>query len=444
MTRFFTRTPYSSRPRTSTQLFVAACLASTAASCVVEAEDDVFSQKWATATVEQEEAQLEADALAEALARKERYLATGAPPTVPRALSSNPYDPSFQFVGYADEATDADVQAMEARMDRELRLPMSAEEQASLDKDFYQQDSLGLFVNMVGETWRWRLSSTTVQLPDPLATEDLPVNPSSYEDTEEATLANKILIIGSDDRQVRSAWAGHDMTAYPWNVMGALDPDGQPSNTPKSTCTATKIGPRHLLTAGHCVWSGGAGGKKRLRDWWRGQDGLDQYMTGGDPSPNPIKNMEWYWVAPGWYDHGWSSQDYAVLMLYDNQSSADIGTLGLRVDSTLAGTEAWNFGYPGSSYTCASSPRPDKLCSNSMWGMKANITRTEIPYLFFKHDVQKGHSGSPLYQIDNNKRYVVGVVTTSYTDWENRGVKIRKVVFDNIQAVKNAWPSSYD
>jgi V8-like Glu-specific endopeptidase len=130
-------------------------------------------------------------------------------------------------------------------------------------------------------------------------------------------------------------------------------------------------------------------------------------------------------------------------MLYDNQNSVDIGSLGLKVDNTLAATPAWNFGYPGSSNECANSPLANNLCGKSMWGMEATITRTEVPYLFYKHDIQKGHSGSAIYQIDSNKRYIVGVVTTTYSNIENRGVKIRKAVFDNIKAVKNNWPSSF-
>lgn len=431
-------------PATPGKRLLAAVTLATMASCALAEDPDLdYLTQEAVIPGDSEEDQLEAAELAEALARKARYLATGVPPPVPAALSGNPSDPTFVFVGYADEATEADVADMEARMELELTQPMSRAELASLSQTIYDQSSLGLLVNSVGETWRWRPSSLSVLLPDPNATEDAPVNPSGIDDDPPPLPQTRVGIIGSDNRQMRSKVSGHNMTAYPWNTIGALNPDGQSSNSPSPRCTATKIGPRHLLTAGHCVWTGGAGGAKRLRDWWRGQDGLDQTINGGDPSPNGYKNIWWYWVAPGWYDHGWASQDYAVLMLYDNQDSANIGTLGLKVDNTLAGTSAWNFGYPGSANECANSPLANNLCGKSMWGMSANITRTEVPYLFFKHDVQKGHSGSAIYQIANNLRYIVGVATTTYSSIENRGVKIRKVVFDNIQAVKNNWPSSF-
>jgi V8-like Glu-specific endopeptidase len=431
------------------RLLAAATLATTA-SCALASDPDVAHQSQASSIAnEAEEAQLESAELTEALDRKARYLATGQRPPVPAALSSNPNDPQFEFLGYANQATEADVRAMEARMERELTLPMSAGERASLDQTIYDQSSVGVLVNSVGETWRWRPASLSLLLPDPGATESAPANPSGIDD-ELPLFPQRLVqtsdqgVLGNDQRQMRSAVSGHDMTAYPWHAIGALNPDGQPSDSPSPKCTATKIGARHLLTAGHCVWTGGSGGAQRLRDWWHGQDGLDQTINGGDPSPNGYKNIWWYWVAPGWYDHGWSSQDYAVLMLYDNQNSVDIGSLGYKVDNTLAGTDAWNFGYPGSSWECANSPLGSGLCGKSMWGMEAQITRTEIPYLFFEHDIQKGHSGSPIYQIDSSKRYIVGVVTTLYTSLENRGVKIRKAVFDNVQAVKSAWPSSFD
>lgn len=441
--------PSRSRSRTGRHLLAGVILATMAPACALDIDqnsnlaDDIELGPDKSAATEAEEDRLEADAIAEAQARKDRYMATGAPPPVPPELSRDPNDPTFVFVGYAGEATSADVLDMEKRMDLEIGQPMSSAEQASLDEEFAQQPSLGLFVNTVGETWRWQPRDPLAFLPDPQSTEERPFNPSSFEEPEQGT-ASKILIIGDDNRTARSAVVGNDMSAYPWRTMGALNPNGQPSNSPAPTCTATKIGPRHLLTAGHCVWTGGAGGSMRSRDWWHGQDGLDQTLNGGDPSPNGYKNIFWYWIAPGWYDHGWSSQDYAVLMLFDNQNSVDIGSLGVKVDSTLAGTSAWNFGYPGSSYECAHSPRADKLCGKSMWGMSANITRTEIPYLFFKHDIQKGHSGSPLYQFEGSSRYVVGVVTTSYTNVENRGVKIRKKVMDNIKAQLNFWQSSFD
>ncbi|NVB39313.1 hypothetical protein G6O69_15830 [Pseudenhygromyxa sp. WMMC2535] len=83
-------------------------------------------------------------------------------------------------------------------------------------------------------------------------------------------------IIGSDDREIRSAYSGHSMTSVKqsWVRIGGLPPDGwdlEDSDIDNTSGTATKIGPRHLLTVGHAVW---ANGFFYPKDWWAGEDGV--------------------------------------------------------------------------------------------------------------------------------------------------------------------------
>jgi len=75
--------------------------------------------------------------------------------------------------------------------------------------------------------------------------------------------------------------------------------------------------------------------------------------------------------------------------------------------------------------------------------MEAKITRTEAPYIFFKHDVTGGQSGSPVYDIVDDIPQAVGIVKAGYTSVENAGIKIRDLVFDFIEAVRDDHPSSY-
>jgi V8-like Glu-specific endopeptidase len=103
----------------------------------------------------------------------------------------------------------------------------------------------------------------------------------------------------------------------------------------------------------------------------------------------------------------------------------------------------WNFGYPAQTQTCSASPRGDSQCGGSLYGMEAKITRTEAPYLFFKHDVTGGHSGSPVYDVVDGIPQAVGVVKGGYTSVENGGIKIRDLVFDFIEAARDEYPSSY-
>jgi V8-like Glu-specific endopeptidase len=233
------------------------------------------------------------------------------------------------------------------------------------------------------------------------------------------------------------------MTCYPLRVIGALEPDGQDTDSPNARCTATKIGPRHLITAGHCVHTGGSGGSLVLRDWWAGQDGMDFYANGGAAAPNGVRNIQWYWIHSGWLNSAEYNRDYAVLILYDSSSTVGLGWFGYKVDWSLATTSAWNFGFPVWGNTCANSNWADNSCRNSMWGMSATIARTTATMAYYRHDTQDGHSGSPIYQYNGGNRQLVAVHKGAYTSVENRGVKITNTVFDNISAVKAAWPSSY-
>ena len=321
----------------------------------------------------------------------------------------------------------------------------------------------GYFINPVGETWRWRPR-------DPVATY-MAIRRSNREEFIELAVEETVPkvrgadetrqgedggdggedafrsagILGPDNRLLRSEVNGNSMTSInqSWIRMGGLpsdtwDPQLGIDNT---MGTATKIGPRHLLTAGHNVWAGGVFFPK---DWWAGEDGVanDTGLAGTD-APNGNKNIDWYFVAPGWYEDGENYHDYAVLMLYDNASSAQFPSFGFKEDYALAGQSVWNFGIPWPNNSCSASPFDSNECRSSQYGHLKPVRRTEASYVFTAHDVQEGHSGGPVYVWDNGKRNIVAIVKSSYTSQENRHLKIQSRVFDTLLAVMNARPSSY-
>lgn len=389
--------------------------------------------------------------------RRAEFERTGVAPMVPASLSANPTDPDYVFLGYMPIATREQEEAHFARLRAQTVRPAS---EAELASTFGDEEIALVFVNEAGEKWGLRSRG----LAERLAARRLALGGSDARNIggdlggdrvapEEiaAALSESIKkmtgrgVLGSDNRSLRSADNGHNMKAYPWRAMGALVSDGaNTANGPNVKCTAFKVGERHLLTAAHCVFiEGGGEGSLMERDWWPGADGLDKSMNGGDPTPNHYKNILWYAYDPKYVNNGWDSRDFSVLVLADNQSSCDFGWFGYREDYSLAGSWMWSFGYPVQTQNCSASPRTDDDCGGSMYGMEAKITRTEAPYIFFKHDVTEGQSGSPVFDFVDDIPQAVGIVKAGYTSVENAGIKIRDLVFDFIETARDKNPSSF-
>ncbi len=429
---------------------------------VAQAQSDVYNDLRELEIAEQEiqELTLERITLEQVAKRRAKYEAWGKVPETPPELTQIIPHEDLQFGGYANAANNHEIE--EAALKRSDERPDEEREESDTSTN---PNDFGIFVNSSGEIWHWRPKNpdaTRKQLEgsnlDIIAKQSSPPSEraaaSDHEERWEADDEFKtdlgfdtsvlFSVFGTDTREIRSKAVGHSLTSYPLHTIGALNPDGTASTNPNSGCTATKIGPRHLLTAGHCVNVGDQGSNAGWiwRDWWPGQDGVDNYENGGDSSPNGIKNIKWYWVHSNWLNDGTKSKDYAVLILYDNSSSCNFGWLGYQVDNSLAATSHWNFGFPSWQYQCSASPVTSNWCWQSMYGSKRNIVRTTSSYAYYYHDTQGGHSGGPVYQVKNGDRYIHAIHRGHYSSVENYGVKIKSAVFDNIFAVKQAWPST--
>lgn len=198
-------------------------------------------------------------------------------------------------------------------------------------------------------------------------------------------------------------------------------------------CTATMVGPRHAITAGHCIYN------RKNAAWNAGFK-----VTPGRAGANfnygqvtvPSAPFTWYFTPVGFRDAapsgGTGQFDIGILVLSERigEKTSWMGWW-YGTDSYLQSTAVYNRGFPlcagtengvartddpgdtGSSVVCVASHLYGDPSTCTITGFTASDgmgwTRR------FKHscDASAGQSGSPLYLFRDNTPYVTAVHTTS-------------------------------
>lgn len=160
---------------------------------------------------------------------------------------------------------------------------------------------------------------------------------------------------------------------YPARAVALVTFDG-------GFCSGTFYGPNVVLTAGHCVHSGGSGGswKTNVRVW-------PGYNAGSAPYGSfPARTLH---SVVGWTVNGDERFDYGVIKLSTNAGNT-VGWFGhFWQSASLTGLPSAIAGYPG-----------DKSPSQSQW-MSVDIVRdTQERQVFYKNDTAGGMSGSAVWQ----------------------------------------------
>jgi glutamyl endopeptidase len=220
------------------------------------------------------------------------------------------------------------------------------------------------------------------------------------------------IIIGTDDR-VRVSNASE----YPWRCICSLLITA--STGAQYLGTAWLVGPRLLLTAGHCVYMSDEGGWVREIEVIPGRD-ADQRPFGSAMARD-------FRSVTGWTQDGDSNYDYgAILLPEDSKYGEQLGWFGYasRGDDYLRGITVNLSGYPGDG-------GPAHV-DGTQWFDTRTIEEVQERQITYVADTYGGQSGAPVWETTSDgSRYGVAVHTFG-TAVHNGGTRITGDVFDNI------------
>ena len=217
-------------------------------------------------------------------------------------------------------------------------------------------------------------------------------------------------VCGNDDR-IRISPA----TTIPWRWCCHLLITK--ANNAQTGCTGWFIGPRTVMTAGHCVYSHAAGGWAKQIRVAPGKDGANE--------PFGFQIGTLFRSVTGWTSDADAEYDYGAIILPNNNLGNLVGYFGFAAlsDASLQNLYVNNAGYPG-----------DKPYG-TQWFNAGNITQVTTRRLHYMIDTYGGHSGSAVWRLQSNQRHAVGI--HGYGGCPNKAVRIVQPVYDNMLAWRN-------
>jgi V8-like Glu-specific endopeptidase len=224
------------------------------------------------------------------------------------------------------------------------------------------------------------------------------------------------VVIGADDRQEITI-----TTQYPWRAICSLlmtAGDGS-----RWIGTGWLVGPRTLVTAGHCVYMHQHGGWVSQIEVIPGRRGAERPF--GSVMATAFRSVR------GWTEKRDRAYDYGAILLPEGQRIGDdLGWFGFAVRGDEGLTAAWvNIsGYPGDKPT------------GTQWFHAKEIADIDERVLTYVIDTAGGQSGAPVWiKLSDGSRYGVGIHTNGAVTG-NSATRICQPVFDNIKAWRMAAP----
>jgi glutamyl endopeptidase len=181
--------------------------------------------------------------------------------------------------------------------------------------------------------------------------------------------------------------------------------------------TGWMIGPRTIITAGHCVYLPEMGG-------WAERIAVSPARNGRDRPFSTLSATKFHSVR-GWTVSGKREHDYGAIVLPEDQALPEVGALGYSIYEVpkLVGSYVNLAGYPA-----------DKDQGTTMWWSARRSIEANETVFFYDADTAAGQSGAPVWRLDpgSGRRVVVGIHTNGARTG-NSAVRINRRVFQNLR-----------
>lgn len=222
------------------------------------------------------------------------------------------------------------------------------------------------------------------------------------------TLSIAEVVIGIDDRvQI------HNTSKTPWKQICSLLIEAGDGSLWRGTGWIT--GPRTIITAGHCVFMHRHGGWVRSINIMPGA--LDSRSIFRSFSATTFRTVN------GWMDDENEACDYGAIFLSEDTYLEEYGVLrfaeiiGYGLENHVVNLA----GYPGDKPT------------DTLWWDSRTVSRVDTTHIYYEIDTTGGQSGAPVWLVDNEDFFVVGMHTLGNLK-ANSAVKISPAVFDCLAA----------
>ncbi|MFN2178761.1 MAG: trypsin-like serine protease, partial [Candidatus Promineifilaceae bacterium] len=273
---------------------------------------------------------------------------------------------------------------------------------------------------------------------------------------------------GNDSRIIRTP-----TTLWPWRTISQFHSVGGNN----SNCTGTLIGPRHLITAAHCI------NRMGTNVWYTfgvapGRNGVSTMPYGDstiDPNPSPGDPVRWYWTHSAWRNNCENANTATTaeklectkydigLIVIPDRLGEQTGWMGYvaRPASALNVEDNLNRGYP----KCANfSDQPANCQTARLYGHTGICSMGQYleplsngwnRIIRNSCDISAGHSGSAVYhywdppQIPGNASYAVVAMVEVWHDcgqcglfdfYPARARRITPGVLDVISWLRETFP----